>query len=136
MAKGLNMSKMGRPKILLEEINVSGWELLDSLIIWSAHAEYIAEQLNISCDTLEKRIKENYGCTFTEYRDKKKEKLRINLRKKQYDVAMDGNPAMLIWMGKNELSQSDKVESQVDQQHTGVFQIVPYEEDSPIPETD
>ena len=101
---------MGRPKIYLEDINIDGWKLLDSLIIWSAHAEYIAEQLNISCDTLEKRIKEEYGCTFTEYRDKKKEKVRINLRKKQYDEAMKGNSALLIWLGKNELKQTDKQE--------------------------
>lgn len=101
---------MGRPRLELEDLSVNGWELLDSLIIWSAHKEYIAEQLKISADTLEKRIKEKHDCTFTAYRDKQKEKIRINLSKKQYDVAMSGNPTMLIWLGKNELGQSDKQE--------------------------
>jgi hypothetical protein len=37
--------------------------------------------------------------------------MRINLLKKQYDVAMAGNVSMLIWLGKNILGQSDKVET-------------------------
>ena len=40
--------------------------------------------------------------------------MRINLLKKQYDVAMSGNVSMLIWLGKNELGQVDKVESKID----------------------
>jgi hypothetical protein len=31
--------------------------------------------------------------------------------KKQYDVAMSGNTALLIWLGKQYLKQSDKVET-------------------------
>lgn len=103
-------NKVGRPRLELEDIEFNGWDLLDSLIIWSAHQEYIAEELGISADTLDKRLKERYGCNFTEYRNKKKEKLRINIRKKQYDLAMKDNAAMLIWLGKNELGQSDKIE--------------------------
>lgn len=105
---------MGRPRKELEDITVDGWQLLDSLVLWSAHSEYIAEQLGISEDTLSKRIKEKHGVTFTEYRNKVKEKLRINLAKKQYDVAMAGNVSMLIWLGKNELGQSDKTENRED----------------------
>jgi hypothetical protein len=33
--------------------------------------------------------------------------LKMRLRKKQIEVAMDGNPTMLIWLGKNMLGQSD-----------------------------
>jgi len=47
---------------------------------------------------------------FSEYKNKRKETLRINLLKKQYDVAMAGNVSMLIWLGKNELGQKDKIE--------------------------
>jgi len=99
---------MSRPRKELEDITIDGWQLLDSLIMWSAHSEYIAEELGISEDTLSKRIKERHGITFTEYRNKKKEKMRINLGRKQYEVAMQGNVSMLIWLGKNELGQSDK----------------------------
>jgi hypothetical protein len=30
------------------------------------------------------------------------------LRAKQYEVAMEGNPALLVWLGKQYLDQSDK----------------------------
>jgi hypothetical protein len=36
---------------------------------------------------------------------------RASLRRKQHEVAMAGNAAMLIWLGKNQLDQSDKVEN-------------------------
>jgi hypothetical protein len=100
---------MARPRIELDDMTFSGWDQLDALIIWS-NGEYCAEQLNINYDTLNARIKERTGLSFSEYKEQKKEKLRINLRKKQYDVAMAGNVSMLIWLGKNELGQTDKNE--------------------------
>lgn len=33
--------------------------------------------------------------------------LRIRLRKKQIEVALEGNPTLLIWLGKNMLGQTD-----------------------------
>lgn len=100
---------MPRPRKELENIKFDGWDQLDALIIWS-NGEYCAEQLGIDYDTLSTRIKERTGLSFSEYKEQKKEKLRINLRKKQYDVAMAGNVSMLIWLGKNELAQTDKQE--------------------------
>lgn len=107
---------MGRPRLEVAENVFDGWEQLDALIIWAGQ-EYIAEQLGMSSDTLSRRIEERYGCTFAEYRYKRQEVLRMNLRKKQYQIAMeDGNVTMLIWLGKNMLGQSDKNEvKQVDQ---------------------
>lgn len=100
---------MARPRKELEDLKFDGWEQLDALIIWS-NAEYCAEKLGISADTLSERIKERTGLSFPEYKEQKKEAMRVNIRKKQYDVAMSGNVSMLIWLGKNELGQSDKNE--------------------------
>ena len=36
-----------------------------------------------------------------------KAELHMSLRRKQIEVAMSGNPTMLIWLGKNVLGQSD-----------------------------
>lgn len=36
-----------------------------------------------------------------------------DLRAKQYEVAMAGNPTMLIWLGKQFLGQKDKTEQTV-----------------------
>ena len=37
----------------------------------------------------------------------------MSLRRKQYEVALSGNPSMLIWLGKNVLGQSDQVQQDV-----------------------
>jgi len=103
-------NKGGAPKKKLEDIVFNGWDQLDALIIWSNQV-YCAERLGINIDTLADRIKERTGLSFSEYKDQKKEAMRVNIRKKQYDVAMSGNVSMLIWMGKNELGQSDKQET-------------------------
>jgi hypothetical protein len=102
---------MARPTIELENIEFNGWDQLDALIIWASQ-EYCAEKLGISIETLATRIKEKSGLSFPEYKHQKKEPLRINLLKKQYDVAMAGNVSMLIWLGKNELGQKDKIENE------------------------
>ena len=38
---------------------------------------------------------------------KGRHQLKTTLRQKQIQVALEGNPTMLIWLGKNILSQSD-----------------------------
>ena len=34
--------------------------------------------------------------------------MRGSLRAKQFELAMRGNPTMLVWLGKQELGQSDR----------------------------
>jgi hypothetical protein len=45
---------------------------------------------------------------FADFLAKGRSERRQKLREKQYDVALSGNVTMLIWLGKNELGQSDK----------------------------
>ena len=106
--KSTEKNKGGRPRIDMDEPAFTAWDKLDALIIWSTQ-EYCAEQLGMSADTLSQRIKEKTGLSFPEYKHQKQEPMRINLLKKQYDTAMNGNVAMLIWMGKQYLGQSEKV---------------------------
>lgn len=110
---------MARPRVELENMIFDGWDQLDALIIWSNQV-YCAERLGINIDTLADRIKEKTGLSFSEYKEQKKEAMRVNIRKKQYDIAMAGNVSMLIWLGKNELGQSDKNETKLD---TSTIQI-------------
>lgn len=103
---------MARPSKDLENMEFDGWDQLDALIIW-ADQEYCCEKLGVNTDTLTKKIREKFGCGFSEYKRKRQEPMRINLLKKQYDVAMSGNVSMLIWLGKQHLGQKDKVEQEV-----------------------
>jgi len=98
---------MARPPMKLEDIKFDGWDQLDALIMW-ANKTYCCEVLKMNEKTLTARIKEKHGLSFYDYKEQKKEAMRVNLRKKQYDVAMAGNVSMLIWLGKNELGQTDK----------------------------
>jgi hypothetical protein len=103
---------MARPSKDLENMEFDGWDQLDALIIWASQ-EYCAEKLGISVDSLARKLKEK-GYGFAEYKRKRQEPMRINLLKKQYDVAMSGNVSMLIWLGKQHLGQSDKAENTID----------------------
>lgn len=38
-------------------------------------------------------------------------KMAMSIKRKQYNLAKKGNPAMLIWVGKQHLGQKDKIET-------------------------
>jgi len=46
----------------------------------------------------------------------------MSLRRRQYTTAMDGNTAMLIWLGKNWLGQTDQ--QQGEEKQLPAIQIV------------
>lgn len=107
------------------------WDLLDSLSGVDAALDYCAERQLLkwgeeSCkktikaarEVIERRIRERYDLTFTEYKSKRIEPIRIKLRQKQIQVAMAGNCTMLIFLGKNYLGQSDKNEHVVESHNT------------------
>lgn len=98
--------KMGRPKI---EINFAE---LDKLCALQCTQEEIAGWFDCSIDTIEARIKEQFDMSFPEYFAQKRQAGKISLRRKQYESAMSGNTALLIWLGKQYLNQTDKIEEQ------------------------
>lgn len=68
------------------------------------------------------------GRRFAKLLTKKRSVRRMNLRAAQTDKALGGDTTMLIWLGKNDLEQTDKVE----QQHSGGVTInVVYEDLDP-----
>jgi hypothetical protein len=66
----------------------------------------IATILGCSTDTLHRR--------FAAVIKRGRENGNHSLRVKQFQKAMEGNITMLIWLGKQRLGQSDKVESRTD----------------------
>lgn len=103
------MSRSGRPKKNLEEMEFDGWDVLK---ITAAFYDAVdcAEKLGFSVDTLERRIKEKHGMTFAEYKDFCRKGIKCNILLKQYQVAMDGNVTMLVWLGKQYCGQTEKQE--------------------------
>ncbi len=94
---------MARPRKEVDE------NLLDRLAAVGLTTSEIASILEVSPDTLER----NYAEEMREG----KEKAKASVRRKQFELAMAGNPTMLVWLGKNLLGQTDRIE------HTGELGI-------------
>lgn len=70
----------------------------------------IAELCEVSEDTMERWIKDNYGCNFSDLKKVKVAAIKLTLAQRQYQSAMEGNVVAQIWLGKQWLDQSDKSE--------------------------
>lgn len=62
----------------------------------------IGSIVECSVDTLERN--------FADVIKKGRERGKSSLRRKQFEMAMNGNVTMLIWLGKQHLGQTEKVE--------------------------
>ena len=60
-------------------------------------------------DTLNSWCKRTYGDTFSEVYKKHSQDGKISLRRTQFKLA-EKSPAMAIWLGKQYLGQTDKIE--------------------------
>lgn len=96
------MAVMGRPR---KEVDFVEFEKL--CIIHCTEIE-IAAWFEMTVDTLAKRIEEHYGQSFSEVFRDKKAKGRLSLRRKMYQMAMEGNTALTIFMAKNMLGMGDR----------------------------
>ena len=101
------MAKMGRPR---KEINKTEFEKLCFL---QCTRNEFCSWFDVSDETLNKWCKENYdGRTFLAVFQEKRENGLISLRRTQFQLA-EKSPAMAIFLGKNLLGQTDKVEQTV-----------------------
>lgn len=99
---------MARPRI---EIN---WTEFDKLCALQCTLNEIASWFGCSPDTIERAVKRDKKRSFADYYEEKRGTGRIALRRYQMQAAEKGNTAMLIWLGKQYLGQTDKQETQVD----------------------
>jgi hypothetical protein len=92
----------GRPKIKLD------LAVVKKLCSLHCTGEEIASVLDVSYDTLERRIKELGYNSFSEFFIRFSAEGKISIRRKQYELAMQGNVHMLKQLGTSWLGQSDK----------------------------
>ena len=107
MGNSMKINKGGRPKI---EFSDKEWGYIENLCGLMCTGEEIAGFLGVSYDTLEKRIREVHDCSFTDYYKRHSAKGRVSLRRSQFKAAEGGNATMLVWLGKQYLGQTDKVD--------------------------
>lgn len=99
--------KTGRPRIKID------WDEFDKLCGLHCTLTEIASFFNCSEYTIERAVKREKKVTFAEHYKQKTALGRISLRRMQWKQAESGNTTMLIWLGKQELGQSDKSKSEI-----------------------
>lgn len=95
---------VGRPR---KEINKEEFEKLCGL---HCTEEDIAGWFDCSVDTIDNWCKREYLLNFSDVYKRKCSPGKVSIRRKQMEVAQNGNPTMLIWLGKTILGQRDNVE--------------------------
>jgi hypothetical protein len=109
----------GRPKANID------WGKVDKYLQAGAEGTTIAEALGVCADTIYRDCEATHKMTFAAYKQQKRAVGLDNLRVKQYQVAMSGDKALLIWLGKQYLGQSDRndVTTQGERLNTPTFVI-------------
>jgi hypothetical protein len=88
-------------------------ELAGKLAQAGSNGVQIAAHFGVHPDTLRDRIVDVTGFSdFSSWLQDKKAKGDSLLLTKQYDIAMQGDRTMLVWLGKQRLGQSDKQDVQ------------------------
>lgn len=105
MYGGMQMSKMGRP---IKEIDKKSFENLCALQCTQLE---IADFFDCCDDTINNWCKKEYGMTFSDIYKVKSAPGKISLRRLQWKAAEKGNSALLVWLGKQYLGQTDKIEN-------------------------
>lgn len=106
MARKPTGNPNGRPPIKIDE------KMFENLCAIQCTEEEIAGVFSCSIETINRWCKENYGETFVEVYKKHSQYGKASLRRMQFKLA-EKNPGMAIFLGKNWLGQTDKVEQTV-----------------------
>jgi hypothetical protein len=99
--------KAGRPRIEFDLSTVEGLGRIGATIDDMVHV------LPASKRTIADRMADTESDFRIAY-EKGRSLLNSSLRRKQIQVAMSGNVAMLIWLGKQHLSQTDRQDTRIE----------------------
>lgn len=94
------MAKMGRPR---KEID---FDVFEKLCAMQCTLEEVAGFFEMTEDTLNERLKEKYGDTYSGVYKIYSQQGKVSLRRKQFNLA-DRSASMAIWLGKQYLDQKD-----------------------------
>lgn len=101
---------MARPR---KELSDEDFQKLVAMIRIQCTAEEIAGVLQVSVDTIDRRLKERGEGGFADCLKRYGGEGKASLRRMQWKAAEAGNATMLVWLGKNMLDQRDKTDSNV-----------------------
>lgn len=93
------------------------WETVDRCLVAGCSGWEVAAYLGIHKTTLYNACEREKGVAFKDYLLEKRDKGNAQILGKQYELAMNGDRSMLIWLGKNRCMQADKIEQRVQGSH-------------------
>ncbi len=110
----------GRPRIEID------FKQLARMCSIQCTKEECANLFGMSVDTLTLRIQETTGDGFTAFNKIHAAKGKRSLRRAQFRLALRGNAALLIWLGKQWLGQEDKQthQLQIPSGETPMFEVI------------
>jgi hypothetical protein len=111
------VSKAGRPR---REID---WPQFEKLCGIHCTLPEMAAWFQCSEDTIERAVKRQYGENFAEIYRQKQGLGKVSLRRKMFETAMNGSVTMMIWLSKNMLGYTDKVEQKTELSGSQRFQL-------------
>lgn len=110
----LNTEKHGSIYMARKKIDID-WKTLDGIFSIGGTMTMASSILDISHDTIERRIKEEKGVDFKTYKESKLDKTRVRLQQKAIDMALNkDNVTLLIFCLKNLCSWTDKLPENVE----------------------
>lgn len=90
------------------------WDEVDKFLMAGASGVQISAVIGITHETLYERCLKEKKVPFSTYSLEKRQKGNSMLLGKQYQVAMQGNTTMLVWLGKQRLEQKEPKEKDQD----------------------
>lgn len=109
---GTQKKKMGRPQIEIDK------QQFEKFCSYMCTLEEIAGLFNCSEDTIERWCKRTYDLTFADAFKKYSADGKMSLRRQQFALA-ETSATMAIWLGKNYLGQTDRVENKIEFEDDG-----------------
>ena len=87
------------------------WDKLDAMLQFKVPLSFCADYLECSEDTIERRIRDEWDMTFSQYHALKMQRTSVKLQQKAIEMAIAGHATMLIFSLKNIANWSDRIES-------------------------
>lgn len=106
------------------------WKLVDSLLESGNDGIRVAANLGIHADTLYRRCLEEHKTSFADYLADKRKRGESRILSKQFEMAMEGDKTMLIWVGKQMCGQKEPDRSPSDEENKKIVLEVNYKNDS------
>ena len=100
------MAKMGRPPF---ELSDKDFERLVNMARIQCTQEEVCHVFGVTDKTLNQALKRRGEGTFSDIYKRHSHEGRASLRRYQWKAAENGNPTMLIWLGKQMLGQRDQI---------------------------